>query len=108
MISASPPTERNARTGLFTPPTNTCSARANIPAERALFFTGDAFDVLMKKLFATSTLQPFRRVFRVIRQDNVRARPLNTCQQLQHSALFIQPASLRRCFDHRVFSAHVV
>jgi len=34
MISGSPPTDRNARTGLFTPPTSTFSARSKISRER--------------------------------------------------------------------------
>src|SRR5690349_4024749 len=33
-MSGSPPTERNARTGLFTPPTSSFSARAKISRER--------------------------------------------------------------------------
>src|SRR5438445_176819 len=58
MISGSPPTDRNARTGLFTPPTSTFSARSKISRERlrSRFNRGGA--VLMFSRLNLSRLQP--------------------------------------------------
>src|SRR5580698_5316372 len=95
MISGSPPTERNARTGLFTPPTRIFSPRSKISRERrrsTLDFVGVA---LMNVWPNPSRLQPSRRVLRVIRQNNIRARTLDPRQDFQHHALLVQPAFLR-------------
>src|SRR5689334_4790434 len=42
MNSGAPPTERNARTGLLTPPGRSCCARSNNAAERSVFVTIDS------------------------------------------------------------------
>jgi hypothetical protein len=52
MMSGSPPTERKARTGLFTPPTSIFSARSKISRERrrsTLDFVGVALIELPPK-----------------------------------------------------------
>src|SRR6202034_3945811 len=53
-------------------------------------------------------LQPASNILRVVRQNHSRARPLNSRKNLEHYALFVQPAALRRGFHHRIFTAHVV
>src|ERR1700723_3693668 len=108
MMSGSPPTERNARTGLFTPPTSIFSARSNISRERrrsTLDFLGVA---LMRSPRKPLRLQPSSCIFGVIRQNDICTCALNPRQDFQYHALLVQPAFLRRRFDHRVLSAHVV
>src|SRR5215475_13235503 len=95
-MSASPPTERNARTGLFTPPTSTCSARWKISADRALLPFREVCGVLIETLcMAALPFQPFRHVLGMVGQNNVRPGPSNARQDFQHSALFVQPTFLR-------------
>src|SRR5271163_4209344 len=108
MMSGSPPTERNARTGLFTPPTRIFSARSKISRERrrsTFDFVGVA---LMESQPELSRLQPSRRVLGMVRQYNVSSSALNSRQDFQHDSLLIQPAFLRGGLDHRVLSAHVI
>src|SRR5580704_1201438 len=105
MMSGSPPTERNARTGLFTPPTSTFSPRSKISRERrrsTLDFVGVALIRSPRKL---SRLQPSSGIFSVIRQNDVCTCALNSRQDLQRHPLLVQPALLGRRFDHRVLSA---
>src|ERR1700675_213854 len=108
MMSGSPPTERNARTGLFTPPTSIFSARSKISRERrrsTLDFVGVA---LMRSPPKPSRLEPSRGILGVIRQNNVCARALNSRQYFQHDPLLVQPALVRGRFDHRILSTYVV
>src|SRR5579863_8297709 len=108
MISGSPPTERNARTGLFTPPTSSLSPRSKISRERrrsTLDFVGVA---LIPSPTQPLRLQPSCDILRVIRQDNVRPSPLNPRQDFQHHPLLVQPALFGRGLHHRVLPAHVV
>src|SRR5262249_4631464 len=107
-MSAPPPTERNARTGLFTPPTSTCSARLKISAERALLLLGEVCGVLIEGLLVALRLQPFRKVFGVVSQNNIGPCALNTGQDFEDRPFFVQPTLLRRCFYHGIFPAHVV
>src|SRR5262249_2265915 len=107
-MSGSPPTERNARTGLFTPPTSTCSARLKISAERALLLLGEVCGVLIEVPLRALRFQPLRNVLGVISQNNVRTGSLNARQDFQYCAFLIQPYLLCRCFYHRIFPAHVV
>src|SRR5271156_4216050 len=100
MISGSPPTERNARTGLFTPPTRIFSARSKISRERGRSTFDFVGVTLMESQPKLSRLQPSRRVLGMVRQYNVSARPLNSGQDFQHDSLFIQPTFLRGGFDH--------
>src|SRR6267142_3916623 len=108
MMSGSPPTERNARTGLFTPPTRTCSARAKISAERARFFFVDVWDVLIVGYASRLRFQPFCCVFCMVRQDNIRPGPLDAGQDLKYGALLIEPTFLRCGFHHGVFAADII
>src|SRR5260370_26584129 len=108
MMSGSPPTERNARTGLFTPPTRIFSAGSNISRER-LRSTFDFVGVaVIRSPREPSRLQPPSGVFGVIRQNDICARALNSRQDFQYHALLVQPAFLCCRFDHRVLSAYVV
>src|SRR4029077_4579561 len=94
MMSGSPPTERNARTGLFTPPTSIFSARSKISRERrrsTLDFVGVA---LIKLPPTRSRFQPSRGILGVIRQNNVCARALDSRQYFQHDPLLVHPALL--------------
>src|SRR5271154_7613130 len=107
MTSGSPPTERNARTGLLTPPTRTFSARSKISRER--FRSGFKIDrVTLISAPLPLLLQPSRHVFRVISQNNVRARSLNAGKNLQNHALLVEPALFRRGRYHRIFPADVL
>src|SRR5439155_19021610 len=73
MISGSPPTDRNARTGLFTPPTSTFSARSKISRERlrSRFSRGGA--VLMFSRLNLSRLQPACDILGVIGKNDFRS-----------------------------------
>src|SRR5208283_3976384 len=91
MMSGSPPTERKARTGLFTPPTRTFSAFSNISRERW-----------------RSGFQPASRILGVVGEDYIRTGPLNARKNFQDHALFVDPAIARRRLDHGIFAADVV
>src|ERR1700675_4094215 len=107
MMSGSPPTERKARTGLFTPPTRTFSARSKISRERwRLRFKVDwvALIFVPSKL---SRLQPVCDVLGVIGQDDVGAGALDAGENFEYDALLIDPAFLRGGLDHRIFAADV-
>src|SRR5208283_5755047 len=107
IISGSPPTERNARTGLFTPPTRTFSAFSKISLERALEgFACACIALIFAPIFLC--LQPARRVLRVIRQDNACAGTLDSCQNFEDNSLFFDPILLCRRFHHGIFTTHVV
>src|SRR5436190_1809884 len=108
MISGSPPTDRNARTGLFTPPTSTFSARSKISRERlrSRFNRGGA--VLMFSRSNLSRLQPACDILGVIGKNDFCSGALEARQDFQDNSLFIQPALLRRRLDHGVFSADVI
>src|SRR5712691_4226911 len=108
MMSGSPPTKRNARTGLFTPPTSTLSARSKISRERLRSRFNLGCVALMLFSIKLSRLQPACDVLGVVGQQDIRSRAPNPGENLQHHALFIQPAVLRSGFHHGVFSAHVV
>src|SRR5208282_6312887 len=96
-----PPTERNARTGLFTPPTRIASAWRKISSERWC-------DLGALTGAPPSRLQPAGRVFGVVGANNVGAGALDTREQFQYHALFVNPAIRCRGFHHRVFAADVV
>src|ERR1700757_2814961 len=104
MISGSPPTERNARTGLLTPPTSTFSARSKISRERRRSGLTCVCVALISSP-VRSRLQPASGILGVIRQDDLRPGPLNPRQNFQHYPLFLNPIVLRRGFHHRVFAA---
>src|SRR5258707_3037560 len=109
MISGSPPTERNARTGLLTPPTRTFSALSKISLERRRSGFAWACVALIGAPFnGNSRFQPAGHVFGVVGQDNVGAGALNAGENFQDHALFINPAFLRSGFEHRVLAADVV
>src|SRR2546422_2928769 len=96
MISGSPPTARNARTGLFTPPTSTFSARSKISRERLRSRFNLACVALMLFPIQRSRLQPASDVLGVVRQQDIRSRALNSGKYFQHHALLIQPAVPRQ------------
>src|SRR6267142_2587508 len=108
MISGSPPTERNARTGLLTPPTRTFSAFSKISLERRRSGFACAWEALIGHLFQNSGFQPAGSVFGMVCQDNIGARSLDAGEDLQDHALLFNPAFLGRGFDHGVFAANVV
>src|SRR6266851_10466245 len=108
MISGSPPTDRNARTGLFTPPTSTFSARSKISRERLRSrFTWGCIALMLfsRKL---SLIQPACDILGMIGKNDFRARALNRRQDFQHDALLIQPPLLRGRLHHGIFPAHIV
>src|SRR5690242_15779521 len=108
MISGSPPTARNALTGLFTPPTNTVSARSKISRERRLSGLMDFVGVLIRverPRLASAVPQPLCRILCVVGQNNICPCALNSCQNFQHGALLLKPTLVRRCLDHRIFAA---
>src|SRR2546426_8014566 len=96
MISGSPPTARNARTGLFTPPTSTFSARSKISRERLRSRLNPACVALMLFPIKLSRLQPACDVLGVVGQNDIGSRALNTGEDFHDDALFIQPPVLRR------------
>src|ERR1700722_18175747 len=118
MTNGVPPTARNARTGLSTPPTKVFLPRSKISVERgrASSFTAWFTPLLVPLAISIKSrspllqlgLQPARRVLRVVGHDNFRAGPLNAGQDLKNYALLIDPSVLRRRFHHRIFAAHVV
>src|SRR5689334_23083409 len=97
MISGSPPTERNARTGLLTPPTRTFSAFSNISFERRRSgFAWACVALIGAPFIRISGFQPASHVFGVVGQDNVGPGTLNAGQDFQNYAFFFDPAFLRR------------
>src|SRR5271165_7458614 len=106
MISGSPPTERKARTGLFTPPTSTFSAFAKISRERRRSgFTCGCVALISSP---ARSGQPASSIFGVVGQDNLRPGSLNPRQNFQHNSFFFDPLILRRGFHHRIFAADIV
>src|SRR5580704_14901116 len=108
MMSGSPPTERKARTGLFTPPTSIFSARSNMSRERRRWTLNFVDVTLIELRLQCSRFQPSRGILAVIRQNNVCARALNSRQYFQHDALLVHPALLGGGFDHGILSTYVV
>src|ERR1700720_4662093 len=109
----SPPTARNARTGLFTPPTSTSAARRNISSERGLCILTSFGEFIVAcgrtiKIFASAILQPTRSVFRVIGEHDVCPGPINTCQNLQRDSLFLDPAVRGSRLHHGIFAADII
>src|SRR5208337_3726655 len=107
MMSGSPPTERNARTGLLTPPTRIFSAFSKISRERRRSGMDRRCVALIGAPLRLG-FQPASHVFGVIREDDVRASALDTGKNFQHDALFVYPAVARCRFHHGVFAAHIV
>src|SRR5712692_5504852 len=114
MTSGSPPTARNARTGLFTPPTSTCCAWRKIARERSrtrlggpcvIAFPCPCPDSLFRR--ALARLQPARGVLGVVGEDNVRAGAPDGREDFQHDALLVQPAVARSGLHHGIFPADV-
>src|SRR5208283_68672 len=99
MMSGSPPTERKARTGLFTPPTRTFSAFSNISRER--WRSGkERLCVALMCAPWRSGFQPASRILGVVGEDYIRTGPLNARKNFQDHALFVDPAIARRRLDH--------
>src|SRR5215210_1711496 len=131
MNRGSPPTERNARTGLFTPPGILLTARSMSRAERSI-----ASIVLASTLpprFCKRAKPPSKRLVRVyivwpvrvvrevtlrgepagyirgvVGDDDVGAGALHAGERLEDCGLLVEPAVLRGGFYHRVLPAHAV
>src|SRR5262249_47683891 len=100
MISGSPPTAPKARTGLLTPPTRISSARWKMARDR-----------LQGRWVTRGSLagsEPPGCIFGVIGQHDGCTGTLDGRQDFEHDALFIEPAMLDCCFDHRILAAYVV
>src|SRR5260370_11896956 len=108
MISGSPPTDRNARTGLFTPPTSTFSARSNIFSERLRSRFNRGCAVLILVSLKLARLQPACDVLGMVGKNNFRSGSLNARKNFQDNSLLVQPAFLRRSLHHGVLSADIV
>src|SRR5258708_11359717 len=108
MINGSPPTDRNARTGLFTPPTSIFSARSKISRERLRSRFNRGCAVLMFLSIKLARLQPACGVLGMVGKNDFRSGALHARENLQYDSLFIQPALLRRGFHHGVLSTDVV
>src|SRR5712692_12026586 len=108
MISGSPPTERNERTGLFTPPTSTRSPRAKISRDFFRLRSGDGSATSQFPSEELDLLQPACCVLGMIREDDVGAGALNRGEDFEDGAFFLKPFVSRRCLDHGIFAAHVV
>src|SRR5689334_11230491 len=109
MISGSPPTERNARTGLLTPPTRTFSAFSKISFERRRSgFAWACVALIGAPYIRNSGFQPAGCIFGVVSQDDIGAGALDAGQDFQDHALFLDPTFLRGGFDHGVFAADVI
>src|SRR5260370_24686483 len=94
MISGSPPTDRNARTGLFTPPTRTFSARSKISRERRRSRFKAGWVALMELQTKLSRLQPARDILGVVGQDNACSPALAAGQNFQYHAPLVKPSIL--------------
>src|SRR5215469_11540425 len=108
IISGSPPTERNARTGLFTPPTSTFSASAKICRERRRSGFTTVCVPLMEAPLRISGSQPAHRVFGMVGQNDFRARSLDSQENFEYDSFFVHPTLLSSRLDHRIFTAHIV
>src|SRR5574340_271376 len=110
MISGSPPTERNARTGLLTPPTRTFLACSKISRERRRSLCTPACVALMSAplLCLPSGFQPARRILRVIGKDDAGASALNSSKNLHDHAPLVHPIVQRGGLDHGVFATDIV
>src|SRR5258708_13372860 len=108
MISGSPPTDRNARTGLFTPPTRTFSAHSKISRERRRSRFKVGWIALIDLRTKLSRLQPTRDILGMVRQDNAGSGALDARQNFNYDALLVEPVFLHGGFHHGVFAAHVV
>src|SRR5580704_5502815 len=125
IMSGVPPTARNARTGLFTPPTRIFWARENRSEE---LLTGKSYygwrerktksdhvpravEELGPTVRQPQTLalaEPAGDVFGVIGKDCGRAGALDAGHDLKHDALFVNPAVAGGRFHHRIFSTDVI
>src|SRR5258708_3499763 len=108
MISGSPPTDRNARTGLFTPPTRTFSAHSKISRERRRSRFKVGWIALIDLRTKLSRLQPTRDILGMVRQDNAGSGALDARQNFNYDALLVEPVFLHGGFHHGEFAAHVV
>src|SRR5258706_7423750 len=102
----SPPTARNARTGLFTPPTRTSVARRKISSERGcsvLTCFGALIGFICSGNLKLAGFQPAREVFRVIGEHDTRAGAMNAGHNFEHDPLFIDPAICGGRFHHGEF-----
>src|SRR5258706_11981086 len=107
----SPPTARNARTGLFTPPTRTSVARRKISSERersVLTCFGALIDFICSGNLKLAGFQPTREVLCMVGEHNARARSMNSGHNLEHDSLFIDPSICGGRFHHGKFPAHVI
>src|SRR5579864_9648694 len=93
-ISGSPPTDLNARTGLFTPPTSDSWARRNMSFVFELLFCSRGLGAIE----ASASLQPARQILRMVCEHNRSARALNRGENFEHHALLVNPAILRGGF----------
>src|SRR5215216_6493525 len=127
MNRGSPPTERNARTGLLTPPGIRFAARCIRRAERSMASIVLASTFLSCKRTPSERLpevyifkpvsavraltllgEPAGYVRGVVADDHVRAGALDSGERLEDHHPLVEPAVLRRGFDHRVLPAHAV
>src|SRR5258706_1474047 len=107
----SPPTARNARTGLFTPPTRTSVARRKISSERGcsvLTGFGALIDFICSGNLKLAGFQPTREVLCVIGEHYARTRAMNASHNLEPDSLFIGPSIRGGRFHHGKFPAHVI
>src|SRR5688500_3034038 len=88
MKRGEPPTALNARTGELTPPGMSRRARANS--------SSDCVTPCSCSCSCTSgpSLRPSHKVFRVIREDDVRPRARDGGERLHHHALLVDPPPL--------------
>src|ERR1700692_3695726 len=109
-MNGSPPTERKARTGLFTPPTNTCSARLKISRERAPSRFDSICDCagFIAAPAGCSRAKPPGRILGVISHNDLRSSALTACEYFRDYALLVQPAFLYGGLHHGVFPADVI
>src|SRR5260370_5409632 len=109
-MMGSPPTARNARTGLFTPPTNTSVARRKISCEwgRSFLPAIGALIYFCAGNRDSALLQPAGRILRVIGENNACACPVNPGEDFERDALLVNPAVGGGCLHHRKFAADVI
>src|ERR1017187_3391733 len=95
-----PPTARNARTGLSTPPTRIFCARSKSSAERGRAFCSMAG--------SSAGLEPASDVLSVIREDDGCTCALDAGHNFEDDTLLVDPTLQRRGFHHRIFRADIV
>src|ERR671921_2147981 len=131
MNRGSPPTERNARTGLFTPPGIRLTARSMSRAERSMARIALASMSLLlpckrvkppsRRLIEVYTFWPVAAVRGLTRlgepagdlrgivgDDDIRAGALYARERLQNHGPLVEPAILRGGLYHGVLPAHAV